>query len=88
MCRWWVFGVLLHWLNPLQSRQLLGSALGHLEFPPRSLAIEDARHSILDSFNKLDRDAYDSKALSSFSDELAFAVLGVLHNLSAACTFA
>lgn len=74
------------WLGSLISEQTVGDFTGAAPSPSGSLPTEEAGHSLVNSFYKLINSAEDSRNLSSFSDELASAVLTALHNLSSSCT--
>ena len=86
MCIWLRFLTSLLWWGTLQSNLGWGSRLVMPELPLERLPTDYPGRSLLDSFYKLVDDAEDHRSLSSFSDELATAVLSVLHNLSSSCT--
>ncbi|KAL8273871.1 hypothetical protein Esti_002194 [Eimeria stiedai] len=76
---------LLYWVGVGPPSQLQGAKLNRPEPLSEDVSVHEAENTIINSFNKLLDVAQDSTDLSSFSDELAFAVLSVLQNLSASC---
>lgn len=66
-----------------QTSLLLGARLTPQKAPSYDILNEELRNDVLRSMNNLFDDVQGSEHSSSFSDELAFAVLSVVHNLSA-----